>query len=138
LKQSLLDVFLIPYLTEGSRSYDLLGYWRALEECNAVRGTPRDRAQWSAMIVADYRASLDDHPLEAVEEQQVLHSLALFFRDAGWLDGSISFGRDALERQDLLASKDDAGIPLTPEGCEKHIDLCLELGDSYLDKGDLP
>ncbi len=40
LKESLLDISLVPYYTEGSRSYDLLGYWNILEREEEARVGP--------------------------------------------------------------------------------------------------
>ncbi len=140
LKEALLDISLLPYLTEGSRSYDLLAYWNALEKREAsVAGPNAGKKHWNIDVVSEYESSLAHHPenLDASNECKIRYALGLFFRNAGWFEGAISNEAQALallERQvgeiDDLQFRDPAAFSFI-------IDICNELGKGYLDKGDL-
>ncbi len=134
LKQSLLDISLIPYLTEGSRSYDLLGYWNILEQREEANVDPNAEKKklWNIDVVSEYETSLLQHPdaLNAEKECRLRYALGLFFRNAGWHEGAAMSERRAL---DLCES-----LPDTTEGIfNLKLDISLELSKAYLDRADL-
>jgi len=111
LKKSLLDISLMPFLTEGSRSYDLLGYWNTLEKLEANVSTPNGvQRHWNIDVVAEYESALTLHSdiLDVSKECNIRYALALFFRNAGWYEGAISnAGRSLSICEGRAASSDD-------------------------------
>jgi nephrocystin-3 len=125
LRRALLDLALVPYLAESSRTYDLLGYWRALiEEAHKAQSNGH-----VLDVVALYDAAVQASHPEERSELDVRRKLSTFFRDAGWFGGAIAYGQRALELEERA--------PLTQETLGERIDLFLELGTAYIDGGDL-
>ncbi len=141
LKDSLLDISLMPYLTEGSRSYDLLGYWNTLEkrEEAAGRTATKERKLWNIDVVSEYERSLAQHSdaLDPLNECKIRYSLALFFRNAGWFEGAITNAARALELCEAILGASCSEVKVDTELGSLLLDICLELGKAYLDKGDL-
>lgn len=133
LERALLDVALVPYLAEGSRSYDLLGYWLALEKhakLAADQSAETERKQWTIDVVNEYEKALQAQRgiLDAERERSLRFALTFFFNNAGLYAGAIRCARRALQL--YAASDDDEARALT-------IDLSQELGKVYIDSGDL-
>jgi nephrocystin-3 len=133
LERSLLDVALMPYLTEGSRSYDLLGYWLELEKRMATTHDhtgPKQETDshplWNIDVVGEYESALSasTSAIDPMQEREIRYALALFFHNAKWLQGAISNATKAL----ALASED-------PNAASRTLDLYVELGTAYLDDG---
>jgi nephrocystin-3 len=156
LKQTLLDVALLPYLTEGSRSYDLLGYWLELEKRQAQENANASKengaaksAKWNIDVVAEYEAAIADNAsaLDAAMERDMLYALGLFFRNAGWHAGAVSMATKALAlyNEDQLNDQSSAHDGSSahdrsyddPDTLARITDLYLELGKAYLDMSDL-
>jgi tetratricopeptide (TPR) repeat protein len=147
LMDALLDLNLIPFMTEGSRSYDLLSYWNALEkreESVAASRSNKDtstspQAHWHIDVVGKYESALTKHPemLDASKECPLRYALALFFRNAGWYEGAVTNAAKALELSERTFNT--KGDPFSEESSvlSFKIDICLELGKAYLDRGDL-
>ncbi len=143
LKLSLLDVTLLPYLTEGSRSYDLLGYWLTLEKQaqenanDSQENGAAHRVKWNIDVVAEYESAIANNAsaLDAWMERDMLYALGLFFRNAGWHAGAVSMATKALA---LYETKDGhIDDRSSPDTLAQKTDLLLELGKAYLDLGDL-
>lgn len=167
LQQALLDVDLLPHLTEGTRTYDLLGYWLVLEKiAEAKVGEHDGAAHWTLDVVAEYEAALERYrsgdasagasagpsKLDRIKERKLLYALALFFHDAGWVPGTIRSAVRALELCQAIAhdaiAHDEAApqtdVPkqaqawaLDSDTLDLTIDLRLKLGTAYMDSGDL-
>lgn len=131
LQRSLLDLALVPYLAESSRTYDLLGYWRALIDETAKAhsdGTANGSASGATFdVVAQYDTALATSKADEQLELDIRRRLTTFFRDAGWFNGAISYGQKALELEERT--------PVSTETLGERIDLLLELGTAYLDGG---
>lgn len=131
LKRSLLEVELLAYLTEGSRNYDLLTYWLALDKHFAANSeATSEKRNWSIDVVAEYEAALalQQASLERTKERSLRYALALFFHNAGWFGGAISSAQRALALYTAEETKQDT---------DAIIDIELELGVTYLDNGDI-
>lgn len=143
LQQSLLDIDLVLYLAEGSRSYDLLGYWLTLnkqtlgDEDGLAQAQATAQAagggmkQWSIDVPAAYEGALVERSvlLTPDEERSIRHALSVFFNNAGWFGGAISNARRAIE---LCYDGEHVHAELRDQA----IDLSLELGLSCRDSGD--
>ncbi len=139
LRTSILDVALLPFLTDGSRSYELLGYWLALEKQaeaaatgeSAPNASDSARVGWNIDVVGEYEAALRSRPLDLPAEREVRYRLGLFFRNAGWHRGATDSAERALELCENVTEE-------THELRELKIKIALELGKAYLDRTDLP
>ena len=133
LRKTLLDISLLPYLTDGSHSYDLLGYWIRLDKQSGAGLTDPDSANfkggWHIDVVGEYESSLQNQAVQTEEERDIRYRLGLFFRNAGWHEGAAANARRALE----LCEADEQ----TPEVRSQEVNICLELGKAYLDRGEL-
>jgi nephrocystin-3 len=132
LRQALLDISLLPYLTEGSRSYDLLGYWLELEkQAELEKNNIETKVGWNIDVVREYETSLHEHPLDKQSEREIRYRLGLFFRNAGWHEGAAASAERALELCENASEE-------TKELLDLKVQICLELGKAYLDRGNLP
>ncbi|MDP4198204.1 MAG: tetratricopeptide repeat protein [Bacteroidota bacterium] len=146
LKETLLDVELLPHLTEGSRTYDLLGYWLTLEklQTSVARPEASTKNSWNIDVVSEYETALERYRATGVEaskldrskERKLLYALALFFHNAGWLQGAVRSGTRALDLCPAVAPKSDT-YQNDPDALDMSIDIRLELGIAYMDSGDL-
>ncbi len=134
LEESLLDISLVPYYTEGSRSYDLLGFWNILEKQEEAKVDPNVKKTklWNIDVVGAYESALAAHPdvLDAEKECRLRYALGLFFRNAGWHEGAATSERRALDLCETLPED-------TEDIFNLKLDISLELGKAYLDRGDL-
>ena len=134
LKDSLLDIDLVPYFTEGSRSYDLLGYWNILEKQEETKADPNVKKEklWIIDVVKEYETALKHYQdaFDPLKECRVRYELGLFFRNAGWHEGAATNERRALDLCESLADNSE-------EISNLKLDISLELGKAYLDRGDL-
>ncbi len=147
LMEALLDLNLVPFMTEGSRSYDLLSYWNALEkreESVAASRANKDtdtssQAHWHIDVVGKYESALTQHPdmVDASKESSLRYALALFFRNAGWYEGAVTNAAKALELSESKLRTADNHLSDDASTLFFKIDICLELGKAYLDRGDL-
>jgi len=130
LEDTLLDSALLPYLTDGSRSYELLRYWVELEKqaenASELHSAATDHAGWKIDVVEKYQSNLRNIELATVDERQLRYGLALFFRNAGWPEGAVANAKRALELCDD-----------SPDLFDFKIDVSLELGKAYLDRSEL-
>jgi tetratricopeptide (TPR) repeat protein len=125
---------LVPYYTEGSRSYDLLGFWNILEKQEEAKVDPNieKKKLWNIDVVGAYESALVEHPdmLDAEKECRLRYALGLFFRNAGWHEGAATSERRALDLCETLPEDTDDIFNLK-------LDISLELSKAYLDRGDL-